>query len=922
MGKGNWFAGWQRPLIILILADFTEIFGIGNAVGYLTLWVNGHGYITYSKSVQSVKSVVLIFLSNSAHHGWDRMQEIARKQSNNGTMLQPRLAKSFPANRDLLGRALCVAMMAAGIAQAADIPVGIGVQQAWRGEYDEIAGQLGKLKTAAMPRRDRLAAEVLDAQALVRPADSDPLDVVLRRTSALIQYFKTTGTLDAAKVDDFGKSCDELSANAKLATQNDARMKMFDEACALRRKVMFANPLLNFDHLVCMLEQPGDARIIEQARAIWHGHSKGGGPLVIRNFKTEPVTGAPLAGIKVSSGPWQGRELTGKFSGLELGYDGNQLLFSATTTGEIWHIFRFDMTTKRLEQLTDGPADDFDPCFLPSGRIAFTSTRRGGVGRCVLTPQSLTYTLHSMEADGSDIICLSYHETNEWEPVVAHSGKIAYTRWDYVDRHWGTAHHFWECFPDGRDPRNYHGNYPLPWSAMTEGLQPEQYGKEALVYGRVLRPDAELSFRPVPDSQKYTATAVGHHEGFSGTLVLLDPGIPDDGKMSQLKRITPEYAFPETEGGTHTYGTAWPLSEDFYLCNYNSGLFLLDKFGNRELIYDPGGGPYRVRDPFPLRPRPVPPVLPTLTWQGKRASLPDHKRASISVMNVYEADHAGELPAGIKVKWMRIVQVIPQMMDNWFSLESVSQVAFTTDSIGRMPLGIVPVEEDGSVYCEAPVGKAIYFQLLDEKGMAVHSMRSATYVHPGETLSCLGCHEDKWNPVSKYGAPLAMRRAPSKIEPEVNTGAIPFNYIQLVKKPVFDRKCVDCHLKYPKAPDMSYRSLARNDLAFSYPGESQALAMLGVGGSRTTPARFGARASGIIKSLTTRPEHKDLPLSADDWRRITLWLDLNSNEIGWIGNDRNQIAAQKAGEALWPPVDVDPADPTGVETTFPLSAGK
>ena len=56
------------------------------------------------------------------------------------------------------------------------------------------------------------------------------------------------------------------------------------------------------------------------------------------------------------------------------------------------------------------------------------------------------------------------------------------------------------------------------------------------------------------------------------------------------------------------------------------------------------------------------------------------------------------------------------------------------------------MEEDGSVYCEAPVGKALYFQLLDEKGMAVHSMRSATYVHPGEHLSCLGCHEDKWKP--------------------------------------------------------------------------------------------------------------------------------------------------------------------------------
>ena len=139
---------------------------------------------------------------------------------------------------------------------------------------------------------------------------------------------------------------------------------------------------------------------------------------------------------------------------------------------------------------------------------------------------------------------------------------------------------------------------------MPKEVPPEQYGKGDLGYGRKSRPDAELAFRPVPNSPKYTATAVGHHEGFSGSLILLDPRIVDDGKMAQLKRITPEYFFPEVEPrATYAYGTAWPLSEDFYLCNFNSGLYLLDRFGNRVLIYDPGPGPYRVRDPFPLRPR-------------------------------------------------------------------------------------------------------------------------------------------------------------------------------------------------------------------------------------------------------------------------------------------------------------------------------
>ena len=284
-------------------------------------------------------------------------------------------------------------------------------------------------------------------------------------------------------------------------------------------------------------------------------------------------------------------------------------------------------------------------------------------------------------------------------------------------------------------------------------------------------------------------------------------------------------------------------------------------------------------------------------------------------MNVYDTDAVGRMPEGTKVKWLRIVQVIPQLFDQEFNLKTVTQISFATDAAGRMPLGIVPVEADGSVYCEAPVGKAIYFQLLDEQGMAVHSMRSATYVHPGEHLACHGCHENKWSSLPPTSsAPLALKRAPSKIVPEVASGAMPFNFIELVKRPVFDAKCVACHAQHPASPDMSYKSLARNDLAFSYPGEYDARSPLGIGGSRTTPGRFGARASGIMKSLFTKEYHKDVHLSADELRRLTLWLDMNSNEIGWIGNDRSQIAKQKRGVPIWPPIDMDPANPTGVES--------
>ena len=474
----------------------------------------------------------------------------------------------------------------ASLPAAAATADGKPFQQVRDEEFRELADQIQRAKGVRADWRQRLAEEALDRQAIIRPEDRDPLDVVLRRTAALLDHCKQRGWVPRTRQAAWDAELTELRAAQAAESAPGARRAVFDRICQLRRQVVMANPLLDFDSIACMLEQPGNARIIEQARAVWPGHSRGGGPLIVRDFKTRPEVVKPLDGVKVSSGPWSGKELAGKFSGLELSYDARQLLFAATTYTDIWRLFAFDLASRRLVQLTEGPFDDFDPCLLPSGRIVFTSTRRCGVGRCVLTPESKTYTLYSMEPDGSDIVPLSFHETNEWQPSVSHEGKIVYTRWDYVDRHWGTAHHLWECYPDGRDPRNLHGNYPLPQSATTADAQPEQYGSKAFVYGRLLRPDVEIGFRAVPGSGKYAATAVGHHEGFSGSLVLVDPRVVDDGRMSQVKRITPEYYFPEVEpGAIHAYATPWPLSEDFHLCNFFTGLYLLDRFGNREVLY-------------------------------------------------------------------------------------------------------------------------------------------------------------------------------------------------------------------------------------------------------------------------------------------------------------------------------------------------
>jgi hypothetical protein len=49
-------------------------------------------------------------------------------------------------------------------------------------------------------------------------------------------------------------------------------------------------------------------------------------------------------------------------------------------------------------------------------------------------------------------------------------------------------------------------------------------------------------------------------------------------------------------------------------------------------------------------------------------------------------------------------------------------------------------------------------------------------------------------------------------------------------------------------------------------------------------------------------------------RRITLWLDCNSNELGAY----TKTDEQRQGKLVWPELDCDPKDPLGVETDRPL----
>ncbi|MBM4088968.1 MAG: hypothetical protein FJ276_05970 [Planctomycetes bacterium] len=731
---------------------------------------------------------------------------------------------------------------------------------------------------------------------------------VLTRTTQLIDRLRAKA--DPRQLEPASQEVARLRTRVdQLAGTGDVpvelRRELYFDARGLLRKVAFTNPLLRDIDKLMFIKRHDSVGVIHMCDQYYGCNAKPGGGLFVLEhpFSEAPRVKNLLEHSVVESGRLQGQQLAGgTFLSPELSFDGQTILFAYTEAKAYakyqgaeayewspeysYHIFKCRADGSGLVQLTDGPWNDFDPCVTPEGRIVFISERRGGYLRC--GRHCPVYTMFSMEPDGSDIVCISFHETHEWHPSIDNNGMIVYSRWDYVDRDTNVAHHIWVCYPDGRDPRSYHGNYPAN-------------------NNRNGRPWMEQSIRAIPGSNKYVAVTGAHHGHAFGSLVLIDHSREDDGACSQLTRLTPDVPFSEAEKPYEqckAFGTPWPLSETDYLCVYdanleNRGIYWIDANGNRELIYrDPE---IHCLSPIPLQTRPSPPIIADRTLQTARARqaspTPDAATATVAVVNVYDTDFSW--PEGTTVKQLRVIQLLPKSTPP----PNEPRIGVANQSNARQVLGTVPVEEDGSAYFEAPAGKPIYFQALDERGFAVQSMRSVTYLHPGEQLNCQGCHEPKRRaPQSPNRTPLALRRKPSIIQPGPE-GSHPFNFAILVQ-PVLDRNCVECHRQQKALPldgspaglfTTSYNNLA-GKFGFYFHVQNGSILDGVHGGGRTVPGQFGAQAAPLLKYLGE--EHHGVKLSPDDFARVSLWLDCNSEFLGAYENPTAQIQGQPVRPSL------------------------
>ena len=722
-------------------------------------------------------------------------------------------------------------------------------------------------------------------------AQSYPVALVVERGLKLADSQRRLGVAVEKQAAVLRNVTDELKSAATM----EARRELYFRAHWAVREMALANPLLKFDELLFVKRAPGIFPHMSDQHYGWWSRP-GGGVFVASGFKT----GAPQVRCLTADMP------EGSFTTPELSFDGKKILFAycryhPTLADEkrksdkanvpadaFYHVFVMNRDGSDRRQLTSGKYEDFDAHWLPDGNIVFLSTRKGLAPQVTAAYSDSTrttadlpdsyvrcggdayrpvpvFTLHAMDADGRNIRPLSAFENFEWTPSVASDGRILYTRWDYIDRFNGHFFSLWSANPDGTNPQLVYGNYTT-------------------------RPQVKCEARSVPGSARLVITAGAHHSITGGALCLVDRNRGTE-EGAPLTLLTPDVCWPETGGQpSHYYANPWPLSEEYFLTAWSSaklpphcrvddsarnppnamGLYLLDAFGNQELLFrdDALASMY----PQPLAARARPPVVPAVAnWSGAQ-------EGSFLVQDVYRGLDG---VARGKIKHLRLIAVPPKVQPNMNS----PILGISKEDPGKYVLGTFPVESDGSACVRVPSGVPVFFQALDGDGLAVQTMRSLTYVMPGETLACIGCHESRESaPVS--GKPvLAALRPPSKITPGP-TGSWPLRFDQLVQ-PVLDRSCVRCHQPGGAAAKLDLTPAHAYDTLLACSGGD--IHKLAFERDRSIAGTCVAANSKLWKQLAAG--HHNVKLTDDDRARLATWLDTYAHRLGHYSAEQEQTLA-------------------------------
>jgi len=585
---------------------------------------------------------------------------------------------------------------------------------------------------------------------------------------------------------------------------------------------------------------------IDQCRPTFPMNS--GGQLCIYNVKTKKVR-------TIFEDP------EGNIRDPQVHYDAQRLVFAYLPKGKRhYSLYEINLDGSGLKQLTGqgedvSPGiedyttysppgwDDFEPTYLPNGQIMFCSTRANRYVQCWLTQVGIMY---KCDADGSNIRALSANVEHDNTPWVLANGQVAYMRWEYVDRFHMGYHHLWSMNPDGT--------------------------RQMILYGNQINHGTILAPKPVPQSPKLVVTwSPGHgmREHY-GKIALIDPRLgPDDARGVQYI----------SKGNIHC--DPWAFSENHFLVANKTAIELMNGRGETEVLYrlpeDLVKAGYWIGEPRPVMKREREPVIADHT-------VPAADHGCLALVNLYSGRKMKDVKPGT-VRNLLIYEALPKPINYAGAMSEMS--AGGTFSVERL-IGSVPVSEDGGAYFKLPPLRSFLFVAMDETGHCVKRMHSFTSVMPGETTTCVGCHEKRTETPSADERDRLLRLLRTRpVDPEPVAG-VPeiFDFLRDIQ-PILDKHCLECHNHdreeggfnisghwgplYPIGYiQMSWRQLfGDNRIILPYSEHSK---------SNFEPYAIGTGSSRLLKLIEQRHAGVDMPEA--EQKVVRHWLDAGANHAG------------------------------------------
>ena len=697
------------------------------------------------------------------------------------------------------------------------------------------------------------------------------------------------GTLHLGALARFGR--DRQALMESLAQGKLDQTPPVEAVLAGIRTALLANPLLDFDKLLVVRRnfRGSGARHVVSSNAGFVAHNYQNQTSVPRSgWDNEIAVLSNLRGqphidrLYKPAGDQIVRDV-------RLDFPADRMLFSSIDGTGRWAILEVRSDGSGLQQLTptDYPdLDYFDACYLPDGRIILCSTGNY-VGLPCLSGNGQVANLYLLDPKTKALRQLTFDQDSDNDPTVLNDGRVLYQRWEYSD----IPHYFsrrrMTMNPDGTSQLAFHGTNS--WF-----------------------PTAFRFAEPVPDHPtRLVGIISGHHDfGDCGRMALLDPGLApaypfryrptskEWGVEGEPIAVTPEILPAEQTGflqlipgrGKTVAGTVCdaiighvyreerpaltthphPLSSKYFLVSMKPtpeslwGIYLVDVFDNATLIAEIEGT--ALFEPQPLVARPRPPVIPD------RVKLQSAK-ADVHIADIYGGPGLQGVPRGT-VKQLRLFSY-------HFGYNAKAGFPLVGTQAGwdvKRVLGTTTIEKDGSAFFEIPANTPISIQPLDDEGRAVQLMRSWLVGMPGESISCVGCHENRRETLPRRRS-LAHERPARPLEPWYGS-ARPFAFAHEVF-PVLERYCIGCHEDAPEVGPRSKPCFKTPDVAYNTlhpyvhrPGVEADMALL-------NPMEYHASTSLLIQMLE-KGHHgvKLADMSREARERLYCWIDLNVPRAG------------------------------------------